>query len=89
MEISTWQTVPGFTTLRVAVDPASRCGVVELARPSKLNSLSADSWEELPRAADLLSAKDDIQVVVLQAAGNHFCAGKSGSVGLCFCAGNV
>jgi len=64
-----------FTTLRVATSPALRCGLIELSRPTKMNALSAASWQELPRAAALLSARDDIRAVLLSGAGRHFCAG--------------
>lgn len=64
-----------FSGLRVAVSRAQRCGLIELSRPGKMNALSATCWLELPRAAALLSSRDDIRVVLLTGAGRHFCSG--------------
>ncbi len=48
---------------------------VTLNRPSKINSLSRVMVAELSRAWDLISRDSQARVVLLSAAGKHFCAG--------------
>lgn len=71
MRVSTESTE--FSTLTLSVDE----GVADLRinRPKQANSLSADTWQDLRRAAQLLDATPEVRVVVLSGEGRHFCAG--------------
>jgi enoyl-CoA hydratase/carnithine racemase len=64
---------PGFTTLRVEV--AGGLGLVELARPERLNALSPTLLDELADASRWLATLPDLRVVRLRGAGRAFCAG--------------
>ncbi|MCZ4500713.1 MAG: enoyl-CoA hydratase/carnithine racemase [Marmoricola sp.] len=63
------------------MEPTVLCEVTDgvanltLNRPDKLNALTAASFDELRGHLEALSARDDIQVLVLQGAGRSFCAG--------------
>ncbi|KAJ0252557.1 Delta(3,5)-Delta(2,4)-dienoyl-CoA isomerase [Hirschfeldia incana] len=46
-----------------------------LNRPSHLNALSLSSFSELPKALSSLDNNPDVSVIVLSAAGKHFCSG--------------
>lgn len=46
-----------------------------LNRPQKVNALSETMVEELSRACDIISDQPEARVVLLDAAGKHFCAG--------------
>lgn len=64
---------PGFEFLRYAVDgPVAR---ITLNRPEKRNALSIALSNELIRAIDLVEDSVEIKVLVIQGAGDTFCAG--------------
>jgi enoyl-CoA hydratase/carnithine racemase len=48
---------------------------VVLDRPARRNAVTAAMWGELARIFTELSARDDVRVIVLTGAGDHFCAG--------------
>ncbi len=48
---------------------------LQLNRPAVLNALTPDMLEELIALCGKLEADTSVQVVVLEGAGEHFCAG--------------
>lgn len=64
---------PEYGTLRVEV--AGGLGLIELARPERLNALSPTVLDELTDASRWLSSLSDLRVVRLRGAGRAFCAG--------------
>jgi len=60
-----------------SVDYVARDGraYVTLNRPSKKNAMSDAMWDALMRAYDRAEDDDDVRVIVLQGAGDDFCAG--------------
>lgn len=66
---------PGFDTLDVSYDGASRCGSITLDRPQKLNAMSPAMLRELVGAADWFDDATDAVAVVVGGAGRSFCAG--------------
>jgi enoyl-CoA hydratase/carnithine racemase len=58
----------------VTTDAAGVAWVV-LDRPARRNAVTAAMWSELARIFRDLSARDDVRVIVLTGAGDHFCAG--------------
>ncbi|CAN6971731.1 hypothetical protein IGI04_034785 [Brassica rapa subsp. trilocularis] len=46
-----------------------------LNRPSQLNALSLDFFDELPEALSSLDQNPDVSVIILSGAGKHFCSG--------------
>lgn len=63
----------GTTGVRVSLDGA--VGTIVLDRPDKRNAVDHAMWTALGAACDRLAAEDDVRVVVLRGAGEHFCAG--------------
>lgn len=59
----------------IAVGRRGRIGTLTLNRPDKGNTLRPQTLAELCRGMDELGADPDIGVIVLAAAGKHFCAG--------------
>lgn len=64
---------PEYGTLRVQA--ADGLGLIELARPERLNALSPTVLDELIDASRWLSSLPDLRVVRLRGAGRAFCAG--------------
>lgn len=60
-----------------SVDYSARDGraYVTLNRPAKKNALTAVMWDQLMACYDRAESDDDVRVVVLQGAGEDFCAG--------------
>ena len=50
-------------------------GYLTLNNPSKINALSQNMIAELSEALNAIAADETVKVVVLRAAGKHFCAG--------------
>ncbi|XP_074310052.1 delta(3,5)-Delta(2,4)-dienoyl-CoA isomerase, peroxisomal [Silene latifolia] len=48
---------------------------VILNRPSQRNALSADFFQEFPKAIRCLDQNPNVSVIILTAAGDHFCSG--------------
>ena len=44
-------------------------------RPSRRNALDDHSWQLFSQTCDAISQRDDVRIVVLSGAGEHFCAG--------------
>jgi enoyl-CoA hydratase len=66
-------TTPDFQFLRYVEDgPVAR---ITLNRPEKRNALSMALSDELVRAIDLVDASTDVKVLVIDGAGQTFCAG--------------
>lgn len=63
----------GFTTLEVRAE--GEVGELVLARPERLNALSATTLRELRDAARWFDARPEIRVVVVRGEGRAFCAG--------------
>jgi enoyl-CoA hydratase len=60
----------------VVVSRAGAVGVIELASPEKLNSLSSSTFRGIERALDEFEeAGSEVRVVLVRAQGKHFCAG--------------
>ena len=64
-----------MTDSHIEVERRDQTGLIWLNRPAKRNALSSDMWEDLPRAADLLSAEPDIRVIVVAGRGPAFSVG--------------
>jgi enoyl-CoA hydratase/carnithine racemase len=60
--------------IAVSTDVAGVARVV-LDRPERRNAITAAMWRELAHIFAELSARDDVRVIVLTGAGDHFCAG--------------
>ena len=67
-------TPPHYETLNYTI---STCGVAYLTlnRPHRSNAINATMFTELPLAVQYLDECPDVNVILLQAAGNNFCAG--------------
>lgn len=65
--------LPEFENLTVTV--ADTIGRLTLDRPHKRNALSVDLLDEIAEAARWFDGHDEIRVVVVSGAGDHFCAG--------------
>lgn len=63
----------GFSALEVGA--ASPVGELVLARPERLNALSATTLRELRDAARWFDARPEVRVVVVRGRGRSFCAG--------------
>lgn len=62
-----------YTTLKIEREaPVAR---VILNRPDRLNAITLEFIDELPRAFDELGAEDEIRVIILKGAGRAFSAG--------------
>lgn len=48
---------------------------VMLNRPDKANALPEKGWHEMKAIFEEMSERDDVRVIILHAAGKHFCAG--------------
>lgn len=74
----TWTDLSPSAAGATGVVTAARRGAVGrilLDRPAKRNAMSYDMWVGLGDACSALAATDDVRVVVLRGAGDHFCAG--------------
>jgi len=60
-------------TVTVSID--GHLAVVTLNRPDKANAVSMEMFDALGDAGDRLAAERSVRAVVLQGAGNNFCAG--------------
>lgn len=64
---------PQFETLQLSME--GRVALVELNRPDKANSMSAQMWSDLDSCFRWCDAQSAVRAVVLAARGKHFCAG--------------
>ncbi len=64
---------PSFQTLRLQLD--DHVASVTLDNPERANAMVAEMWDELQRCFEWLDAEPSVRVVVLAAAGKHFCSG--------------
>lgn len=65
-----------YKTLEIVTkDPNSGVVYIYLNRPSKRNALSRDFFSEFPNALSSLDQNHNFNVIVLAAAGDHFCSG--------------
>jgi enoyl-CoA hydratase len=62
-----------FETLLYGTD--RRIATITLNRPEKANTIRPPMPEEIERAVGLANADDEVRVIVLQGAGDSFCAG--------------
>ncbi len=60
-----------------------------LNRPEKMNALSAEMRESLPRALQEMQANDSVRVLILTGAGRGFCSGADVAVQAARAAGQV
>jgi enoyl-CoA hydratase len=67
-----------YNTLKIERD--GHIGRVVINRPEKLNAITLDFIDELPRAFDELGADDDIRVIILKGSGKAFSVGFDHSV---------
>eukprot|EP01079_Euglenida_sp_SAG-EU17-18_P002847 gene2847-562_t len=66
--------IPTFETLRITF-PIPHVAVVELNRPTKLNTLNQKMWLEVPECFSYLHSDSRCRVIVLTGAGRMFSAG--------------
>ncbi|REK10249.1 MAG: enoyl-CoA hydratase [Planctomycetota bacterium] len=66
----------------IAFEKADRVATITLARPEKQNALHPQMWSELDSAVADAQADAQVRVIVLQGAGDSFCAGFDFSDGL-------
>jgi methylglutaconyl-CoA hydratase len=52
-----------------------KIAIITLNRPDKKNALNGEFVEELTKAVDDIELNNEVKIVVIQAAGNVFCAG--------------
>lgn len=57
------------------LDVADRVATITLNRPAQLNALSVEMMDDLYAVAKRLRGRDDVDVVVITGAGDHFMAG--------------
>lgn len=63
----------GFENIEVERD--GHLGTIWLSRPEKLNALSEDMWEDIPRAVTELDSDGQIRVIILAGRGKSFTVG--------------
>jgi enoyl-CoA hydratase/carnithine racemase len=66
---------PDFDTLSLSYDAGTQVGVLELARPERLNALSRTLLTELVDACAWIDRAPDLKVLVVRGAGRSFSAG--------------
>lgn len=59
----------------VQVEIVDRVGVATLNRPDKFNCLSSDVFRALGGALDRFEGDSNVRVILIRAAGKHFCTG--------------
>lgn len=64
-----------MTFEHLEVESGDHVGWLWLNRPEKLNAMSADIWEDIPRAVATLDANPDIRVIVVAGRGRAFSVG--------------
>ncbi|KAI4336539.1 hypothetical protein L6164_015054 [Bauhinia variegata] len=65
-----------YKTLEIVQrNPNSPVFYLHLNLPSQFNALSRDFFSEFPKALDSLDQNPNVNVIVLSAAGKHFCSG--------------
>jgi len=57
------------------VELADKIAQVVINRPEKINAMNADFWSEIIDIFDWIDATDEVRVVVLSGAGQHFSSG--------------
>jgi len=70
----------GFET--ILLDLEDRIATITLNRPDKFNNIRPPMWDELADAVEIANKNKDVRVIVLQGAGDSFCAGFDFSGGL-------
>lgn len=48
---------------------------ITITNPAKRNAMTPEMWQAMPPLLDRLAADDEVRVLVLTGAGEHFCAG--------------
>lgn len=64
---------PGYSTLKLQID--NHIATVLLNRPDQANAMSESMWRELEQCFNWLDQEPSVRVVILAAAGKHFCSG--------------
>ena len=59
----------------VAFAVAGGVACVTLANPRRMNAMTRGMWVQLRTAFETLATHDDLRVIVIEGAGEHFCAG--------------
>jgi enoyl-CoA hydratase/carnithine racemase len=62
-----------MSDLRLAVEPP--IGRIILDRPEQRNAMSAAMWRDLACICAEIDGRDEVEVVIVQGAGGHFCSG--------------
>jgi enoyl-CoA hydratase len=73
----------GYETLKLERD--GHIARVIINRPEKMNAITLDFIDELPRAFEELGADDDVRVIILKGAGKAFSVGFDWSVDMASC----
>lgn len=59
----------------IEVETANNVATLWLNRPNKLNAMSRDMWDDIPRAMESIDADEDVRAVVLAGRGSSFTVG--------------
>ncbi len=59
----------------IEIEVSGHIGTLWLNRPAKKNALSADMWEDIPRAVEELERNREVRVLVVAARGDSFTVG--------------
>jgi enoyl-CoA hydratase/carnithine racemase len=62
-----------MSDLRLVLEPP--LARIVLNRPERRNAMSAAMWRELAQAAATIEARLDVEAVIVEGAGGHFCSG--------------
>jgi enoyl-CoA hydratase len=68
-------TLAAPTLETISISCHAHVASVTLNRPDKANALNAPMWQDIRRAMQWADAEEEVRVVVLRGAGDHFCAG--------------
>jgi enoyl-CoA hydratase len=64
-----------FSCDTLAIEVDDHVATLWLDRPEKMNAISREMWEDLPRAIDAIAADETIRAVVIAGRGKSFCVG--------------
>jgi enoyl-CoA hydratase/carnithine racemase len=62
-----------MSDLRLVLEPP--LARIVLDRPERRNAMSASMWRDLVQICSQIEARDDVEAVIVEGAGGHFCSG--------------